>query len=77
MTHKKEMSRIRTLYVDSSYAEVDDSGGRFKLSFPDAIQVTDGTRAYVDDAIFCYCWDTITAGENDRLYVKTEIRDGV
>ena len=77
MGHRKEMSPIRTLYVDSSYAEVDAAGGRFKPSFPDAIKVPDGTRAYVDDCIFPYSWQTLMTGENDRVYLVTETRDGV
>ena len=53
------MAPTRTLYVDSSYAEVDSSGGRFKLSLPDAIlslpdaiQVPAVTKCYIDDCIF-------------------------
>ena len=71
------MAPTRTLYVDSSYAEVDSSGGRFKLSLPDAIQVPAGSRAYIDDCIFPYSWQTVLAGVNDRAYVLSEKRNGV
>ena len=71
------MAPTRTLYVDSSYAEVDSSGGRFKLSLPDAIVVPANTRCYIDDCIFPYSWQTVLAGVNDRAYVLSEKRNGV
>ena len=44
---------------------------------PDAIQVPAGTKAFVDDCIFTYCWQTVMTGENDKAYLVTEVRDGV
>ena len=71
------MPAYRTLYVDSSYAEVDDSGGRFKLNLTDGVIIPAGSRAYVDDCIFPYSWQSVMSGENDRAFLVTQIRDGV
>ena len=63
----------RTLFVDSSYAEVDSTGSRFVLDLGGtAIELHTGAKVYVDDVCLHHTFKSMEAGENDRLYVVAE-----
>ena len=63
----------RTLFVDSSYAEVDSSGSRFVLDLGgNAIELHTGAKVYVDDVCLHHTFKSMETGENDRLYVVAE-----
>ena len=60
----------RTLFVDSSYAEVDSSGSRFILDLGGNLH--HGSKVYVDDVCLHHTFKSVGTGENDRLYVIAE-----
>ena len=63
----------RTLFVDSSYAEVDSTGSRFVLDLGgNAIELPKGSKVYVDDVCLHNTFKSVETSENDRLYVVAE-----
>ena len=70
-------SSARTIYVDSSYCEVAEEGARFVLDLGgDALEVSEGTRCFVDDICMIHSWDTIKEGVDDRLFLETRWNPG-
>ena len=63
----------RTLFVDSSYAEVDSTGSKFVLDLGgNAIELPQSTKVHVDDVCLHNTFKSVETRENDRLYLVAE-----
>ena len=63
------MDTIRTLYIDSAYAEEDSNG--FHYNIIGGMSVAEGSRVYVDNISFTNTFSNIIEDKNDQIYLKT------
>ena len=65
------MDRIRTVYVDSMYAE-EQRPGEFHYNVVGGLSVPEGSRVYVDNITFTNVFSNRISDSNDQVFLKTE-----
>ena len=69
------MSDVRTIFVDSAHCKVMPSGGEFSLDIPYGVDIEPGMVAYADGLSLTNVFETVSAGENDKVYLHTHVND--
>ena len=64
------MDRIRTVYIDSAYAE--EAGGVYQYNTIGGMSVPEGSRVYVDNISFTNTFSNSITAKNDQIFLKTE-----
>ena len=64
------MDRIRTVYLDSAYAEESNNG--FQYNVIGGLSVPEGSRVYVDNISFTNTFSNVIGDNNDEVFLKTE-----
>ena len=63
------MDTIRTVYLDSAYAEEDLNG--FHYNIIGGLSVAEGSRVYVDNISFTNTFSNVIGDNNDQVFLKT------
>ena len=63
------MDRIRTLYLDSAYAEETNNG--FQYNVTGGVSVPEGSRVYVDNISFTNTFSNNLNDDNDQVFLQT------
>ena len=66
---KINMDRIRTVYIDSAYAE--EAGGVYNYNTIGGMSVPEGSRVYVDNISFTNTFSNNLNDKNDQVFLKT------
>ena len=64
------MDRIRTVYIDSAYAE--EENNVFQYNTIGGLSVPEGSRVYVDNISFTNTFSNRIGSNNNQILLKTE-----